>query len=95
MQQLLIFALAAAVVLALLLVASKVGPKSLNPVKAEPFESGNPPKGDARYLYMELRDRGILVRYWDRPRLDDKIRITVGTEEENAVLLDALKQLIF
>jgi len=43
-----IFALAAVVVLALLLVASKVGPKSLNAVKAEPFESGNPPKGDAR-----------------------------------------------
>lgn len=58
------------------------------------FILARPPKSDARYLYMELRDRGILVRYWDRPRLDDKIRITVGTEEENAVLLDALKQLI-
>lgn len=43
-----IFALAAVVVLALLLIATKVGPKSINPVKAEPFESGNPPKGDAR-----------------------------------------------
>ena len=42
-----IFAIAAAVVLALLLVASKVGPKSTNPAKAEPFESGNPPRGDA------------------------------------------------
>ncbi len=50
-----------------------------------------PPTGDARYLYYELRDRGILVRYWDRPRLDDKIRITVGTEEENQALLEALK----
>lgn len=58
------------------------------------FILARPPKGDARYLYMELRDRGILVRYWDRPRLDDKIRITVGTEEENAVLLEALNQLI-
>lgn len=43
-----IFALAAVVVLALLLIATKVGPKSINPVKAEPFESGNPPRGDAR-----------------------------------------------
>lgn len=42
------FAIAAVVVLALLLVASLVGPKSTNPAKAEPFESGNPPKGDAR-----------------------------------------------
>ena len=42
------FAVAAVVVLALLLVATKIGPKSSNPVKAEPFESGNPPRGDAR-----------------------------------------------
>ena len=46
-----IFAQAAVVVLGLLLVASKVGPKSINPVKAEPFESGNPPKGDARIRF--------------------------------------------
>ena len=46
-----IFAVAAVVVLALLLVASKVGPKSTNPAKAEPFESGNPPRGDARIRF--------------------------------------------
>jgi NADH-quinone oxidoreductase subunit A len=46
-----IFALAAVIVFALLLVASKVGPKSSNPAKAEPFESGNPPKGDARIRF--------------------------------------------
>ncbi len=43
-----IFVLAGLVVVGLLLVAQSVGPKSLNPVKAEPFESGNPPRGDAR-----------------------------------------------
>ena len=46
-----IFAVAAVVVLALLLVASKVGPKSTNPAKADPFESGNPPRGDARIRF--------------------------------------------
>jgi NADH-quinone oxidoreductase subunit A len=45
------FGIAAVVVLALLFVASKVGPKSTNPAKAEPFESGNPPKGDARMRF--------------------------------------------
>jgi len=45
------FAIAAVVVLALLLIASKVGPKSTNPAKAQPFESGNPPKGDARMRF--------------------------------------------
>ncbi|HXV47840.1 MAG TPA: NADH-quinone oxidoreductase subunit A [Candidatus Binatia bacterium] len=48
---LVIFALAGGIVFALLLVASKVGPKSSNPAKAEPFESGNPPKGDARIRF--------------------------------------------
>jgi NADH-quinone oxidoreductase subunit A len=43
--------LAGVVVLVLLLVAEKVGPKSTNPVKAEPFESGNPPRGDARIRF--------------------------------------------
>jgi NADH-quinone oxidoreductase subunit A len=48
---LVLFGLAGAVVLALLFVAEKLGPKSINPVKAEPFESGNPPRGDARIRF--------------------------------------------
>lgn len=45
------FAVAAVVVSALLLVASRIGPKSTNPAKDEPFESGNPPRGDARMRF--------------------------------------------
>ena len=48
---LILFALAGGVVLALLLIAQMVGPKSTNPAKADPFESGNPPKGDARIRF--------------------------------------------
>jgi NADH-quinone oxidoreductase subunit A len=48
---LVIFALAGVVVLALLFIASKVGPKSSNPAKGDPFESGNPPRGDARIRF--------------------------------------------
>lgn len=51
MPLLVIFVIAALVVLALLLVASKLGPKSTNPAKAEPFESGNAPRGDARIRF--------------------------------------------
>jgi NADH-quinone oxidoreductase subunit A len=46
-----LFALAGLIVLTLLLAAQKIGPKSLSPVKAEPFESGNAPKGDARVRF--------------------------------------------
>ncbi len=48
---LVIFLFAGIVVLSLLLIAQNVGPKKPNPVKAEPFESGNPPKGDARVRF--------------------------------------------
>ncbi|MBM4263954.1 MAG: NADH-quinone oxidoreductase subunit A [Deltaproteobacteria bacterium] len=48
---LVLFAIAGIIVLALLFLAWKLGPKSSNPVKAEPFESGNPPRGDARIRF--------------------------------------------
>src|SRR5512134_290273 len=47
----LMFAIAGVLVLALLTLAQTLGPKSINPAKAEPFESGNPPKGDARIRF--------------------------------------------
>ena len=46
-----LFFFAALVVLGLLVVAQTVGPKKPSAVKAEPFESGNPPKGDARIRF--------------------------------------------
>ncbi len=41
-------------------------------------------------LYQQLKDDGILVRYFDQLRLRDKLRITVGTEAQNDRLLDCL-----
>ena len=48
---LVLFFFAGFIVLTLLLIAQTVGPKRPSPVKAEPFESGNPPKGDARIRF--------------------------------------------
>lgn len=48
----------------------------------------------ARVLYEGLKERGILVRYFDSPGLDDRLRITIGTPEENDRLITALKQLL-
>jgi histidinol-phosphate aminotransferase len=41
----------------------------------------------ARAAYRALKGKGILVRYFDRPLLDDGLRITVGTDEEIDELL--------
>jgi len=46
----------------------------------------------ARATYQALRDRKILVRYFDRPLLADGLRITVGTDEEISSLLAALRE---
>jgi histidinol-phosphate aminotransferase len=47
----------------------------------------------ARETYRALRERGILVRYFDRRLLDDGLRITVGTDDEISSLLAALEEL--
>jgi len=45
-------------------------------------------------LYEQLKERGILVRYFDNPRLADCLRISVGTDEEIDLLLEELTQLV-
>jgi histidinol-phosphate aminotransferase len=44
-------------------------------------------------LYEALKQKGILVRYFDTPELNDTLRITVGTDEEVDALLTALPAL--
>ena len=45
-------------------------------------------------LQRGLEARGLLVRYFNEPRLDDALRITVGTPEQNDRLLKALRELV-
>lgn len=47
----------------------------------------------ARELYESLKARRILVRYFDYPGLNDKLRITVGTPDQNNALIEALAEL--
>jgi histidinol-phosphate aminotransferase len=48
----------------------------------------------AATVYQALKDAGILVRYFKLPGLEDKLRITVGSPEENRKLIDALKLIL-
>ncbi len=49
---------------------------------------------DAEKLYLGLKERGILVRYFKQAGLADKLRITVGTDAQNQLLLAALGSLM-
>ena len=53
-----------------------------------------PPRGDAERLYLGLKERGILVRYFTQPSLEDKLRISIGTDEQNRLLTDALSAML-
>lgn len=44
----------------------------------------------AEAIYQSLKSNRILIRYFSTPGLDDKLRITIGTPEQNDTLLQAL-----
>ena len=47
------------------------------------FIFARPPRGiDAETLYLNLRAKGILVRYFKTPGINDRLRITIGTDDE-------------
>lgn len=48
------------------------------------------PKLNAKKLFEDLRDANIYVRYFPKPRIDQYLRITVGTDDEMDELLDFL-----
>jgi histidinol-phosphate aminotransferase len=48
----------------------------------------------AQDIYDKLVQRNIYVRYWDNIGIDNKLRITVGTKEQNDILLSALKEIV-
>ena len=63
------------------------------PPSSANFVYAKPPKSiSAGTLYQKLRNKGILVRYFDKPVLNDYLRITIGTMEEMVELLEAIRQ---
>jgi histidinol-phosphate aminotransferase len=48
------------------------------------------PKVNAEQIYLPHKQWGILVRYFKQPGLEDKFCITVGTDEQNQMLVEAL-----
>jgi histidinol-phosphate aminotransferase len=48
----------------------------------------------AKVIYDKLVQRNIYVRYFDLPGLENKLRITVGTEEQNDKVILALKEIL-
>ena len=47
-----------------------------------------------RELYEKLKDRGILVRHFGNPRISDYIRISIGTDDQMAACLGAIRAIL-
>lgn len=48
------------------------------------------PQHDAGELSAKLREQGVIVRHFKQPRINQFLRITIGTPQMNQALLDAL-----
>ena len=58
------------------------------------FVLAQSPDFSAYDLHKQLSAQHIFVRYFSVPGLSDKLRITVGTGEQNAQLVQAMKQIL-
>ncbi len=51
-------------------------------------------KYSAKELFEALREHNIYVRHWDKPRIDNYLRISIGTDEEMDALFAFLREYI-
>ncbi len=63
------------------------------PSKAN-FVFAKSPAINGQDLYLGLKSRGILVRYFDKPRLSDFVRITIGSRKQMESLINTLKEML-
>ncbi len=50
-----------------------------------------PPDGDAARVADSLKRRGVLVRYYDKPRLSDKLRVSMPSQDDLPAVIEAFE----
>ena len=45
-------------------------------------------------LYEKLKEQGVLVRYFNKPRISDYIRVTIGSKKQMQAFIDAVKTIL-
>lgn len=48
----------------------------------------------ASEIFTALKERKIFVRYWNKPRINNYLRISIGTREEMEKLFEALEEIL-
>lgn len=57
------------------------------------FVFARPKDGKASAVASALREQGIIVRHFEKPRVEEYLRITIGTQSQHERLISALKAL--
>ncbi len=52
------------------------------------------PRFAAKDIFEYLREKGIYIRYFNKPRIDNYLRITIGTDGEMSQMIEQIKQFI-
>ncbi len=52
------------------------------------------PNKDAKEIMLALREKGIIVRHFDKPRINNYLRISIGTDEEMNRMIDELVKIL-
>ena len=52
------------------------------------------PEIDGKELILALRKKGIIVRHWNKERIDQYLRISIGTMEQMKIMLEFLSEYI-
>ncbi|MBQ8956394.1 MAG: histidinol-phosphate transaminase [Lachnospiraceae bacterium] len=59
------------------------------------FIFAKPPAGyKAKDIFLKLKESGIYVRHFDKERISDYLRITIGTDDEMHMLIHTLKEIL-
>lgn len=51
------------------------------------------PDYDANMIFTKLREKGILVRYFNKPRINQYLRVTIGTQQQMEIFVEEIKKI--
>ena len=57
------------------------------------FVFASHPDFSGEYLFTQLRERNIVVRHWNQPRIKEYLRITIGTDEQMDAVVSSLREI--